>query len=100
MKKVFLLFVLAFASLTSFASNQVNSTAIKTTIVLSQEEFKEINPSEIAQPVKDALKRDFAEATVSNAYINEKKEYKLVLLIGEKKETVYADANGKWLKRE
>lgn len=100
MKKIFLLFALALVSFTSFALNQVKSTAIPTAISLSQEEFEEINPSEIAQPVKDALKRDFAEATVSNAYVNEKEEYKLVLLIGEKKETIYADASGKWLKRE
>ena len=102
MKKVFLLSALAFASLTTFATTSENSIEKETVVTVSQsqEEFKEINPSEIAQPVKDALKRDFAEATVSNAYVNEKQEYKLVLLIGEKKETIYADANGKWLKRE
>ncbi len=100
MKKVFLLSALAFASLTTFATTLENSIASKTIAITLQEEFKEINPSDIAQHVKDALKRDFANATVSNAYVNEKQEYKLVLLIGENKETVYADANGKWLKRE
>lgn len=100
MKKVFLLSALAFAALTTFATTQVNSIETKTVISQSQEEFKEITPDQIAQPVKDALKKDFADATVSNAYVNEKNEYKLVLTIGDGNETVYADANGNWLKRE
>lgn len=100
MKKVFLLSALAFASLTTFATTQKNSIEITSQIYLFQEEFKEIKVENIAQPVKDALKTDFADAKVSKVYINEKKEYKLVLSIGEKTETVYADAEGKWLKRE
>ncbi|MFC4739364.1 hypothetical protein ACFO3U_05100 [Flavobacterium ponti] len=100
MKKVFLLSALAFASLTTFATTQVNSIETTTLISQSQEEFKEIKPTDIAQPVKDAIKRDFADATVSNAYVNEKNEYKLVLSIGDDSKTVYADAKGNWLKRE
>lgn len=100
MKKVFLLSALAFASLTTYATNSVNSIETSTEISLFQEEFKEIKTTDIAQPVLDALKKDFADAKVSNAYVNEKNEYKLVLVIGEKTETVYADATGKWLKRE
>lgn len=98
MKKVFLLSAFAIATFSTFATTQINSIA--TSIVISQEEFKEIKPDEIAQPVKDALKRDFADATVSNAYVNEKNEYKLVLTLGDDSKTVYADANGNWLKRE
>ncbi len=100
MKKVFLLSALAFASLTTFATTQVNSIETTTLISQSQEEFKEIKPTDIAQPVKDAIQRDFADATVSNAYVNEKNEYKLVLSIGDDSKTVYADAKGNWLKRE
>jgi hypothetical protein len=100
MKKVFLLSALAFATLTTFATTQVNSIETSTVISQSQEEFKEIKPADIAQPVKDAIKRDFADATVSNAYVNEKNEYKLVLSIGDDSKTVYADAKGNWLKRE
>ena len=99
MKKVILLSALVLGSFTTFANSQVDS--IETTqISLFQQEFKEVKISDIAQPVQDALKKDFADAKVSNAYVNEKKEYKLVLVIGEKTETVYADAEGKWLKRE
>ena len=100
MKKVFLLSALAFASLTTFATNQVNPNQLRTEVSITQEEFKEVKPTDIAQPVKDALKRDFADATVSNAYVNEKNEYKLVLSVGEQTKTVYADAKGNWLKRE
>lgn len=100
MKKVFLLSALVLGSFTTFATTQVNSIETTTQISLFQEEFKEVKITDIAQPVQDALKKDFADAKVSNAYVNEKKEYKLVLVIGEKTETVYADAEGKWLKRE
>ena len=100
MRKVFLLSALAFASLTTFATNQVNPNQLRTEVSITQEEFKEVKPADIAQPVKDALKRDFADATVSNAYVNEKNEYKLVLSVGEQTKTVYADAKGNWLKRE
>ena len=100
MRKVFLLSALAFASLTTFATNQVNPNQLRTEVSITQEEFKEVKPTDIAQPVKDALKRDFADATVSNAYVNEKNEYKLVLSVGEQTKTVYADAKGNWLKRE
>ena len=100
MKKVFLLSALAFTTLTTFATTQVNSIETTTVISQSQEEFKEIKPTDIAQPVKDAIKRDFADATVSNAYVNEKNEYKLVLSMGDDSKTVYADAKGNWLKRE
>lgn len=100
MKKVFLLSALAFTSLTTFATNQVISNEIKTVISLTQEEFKEIKSTEVAAPVLEALKRDFADATISNAYINEKNEYKLVLSMGDDSKTVYADAEGNWLKRE
>ena len=100
MKKVFLLSALAFASLTTFATTQKNSIETTSQISLFQEEFKEIKIEDIAQPVKDALKKDFADAKVSKVYVNEKNEHKLVLSIGEKTETIYADAEGKWLKRE
>ena len=100
MKKVFLFSALAFSTLTTYATTSVNSIETKTVVSQLQEEFKEIKPAEIAQPVKDAVKRDFADATISNAYINDKNEYKLVLTIGDENKTVYADAKGNWLKRE
>jgi hypothetical protein len=44
--------------------------------------------------VKAALETAHPGAILGKAYINEKKEYKLEITVGDQKATVYADAEG------
>lgn len=98
MKKVVLTAVLAFATMTTFANNQINPTAVQHVIV--QEEYKEIVAEELPTAVKEAIMKDFKGAYVQKAYVNANNEYKLELIVAEETQTVYADANGNWLKKE
>ena len=82
MKKVVLTAVFAFATLTTFATTNTNVIPVQKVIL--QEE----------------VKRDFKDAKIQKAYVNESKEFKLELLVGQATQTVYADANGNWLKKE
>lgn len=90
----------------SFAFATLSATAITTdlnttTITVSlQDNFKEIAVTEVAKPVLQAVLKDYEGATVKQAFINEKNEYKLELTIGEVAKTVYADAEGNWIEKK
>ncbi len=98
MKKVILTAVFAFATLTTFATTEVNS--VETQNVILQEEFKELPVEELPSAVQEAVKKDFKDAKIQKAFVNESKEFKLELIVGGATQTVYADANGNWLKKE
>lgn len=98
MKKVILTAVLAFATVTTFATTESNPTT--TCTVVLQEEFKELAVEELPSPVQEAVKKDFKDAKIEKAYVNESKEFKLELIVSGASQTVYADANGNWLKKE
>ncbi len=72
--------------------NQVNE------IMSVSSEFSEISISEIPQAVADAISKNFPTATLDKAYVNEEKQYKLVLSLEDGTQgTVYADEDGNWL---
>ncbi|MFD2908464.1 hypothetical protein ACFSX9_06920 [Flavobacterium ardleyense] len=97
MKKVILMAVFAFATLSATATTtEMNATTISTSI---ENEFKEIAVTEVAKPVLQAVLKDYEGATIKQAFVNEKNEYKLELTIGEVVKTVYADAEGNWIEK-
>lgn len=98
MKKVILTAAFAFATFATFATTGINS--VTTEKVILQEEYKEVSSEELPEAVREAVKKDFKDATIQKAYINANKEYKLELLVGTATQNVYADANGNWLKKE
>ena len=98
MKKVVLTAVFAFATVTTFANIKINPIVIQNVIV--QEEYKEIAAEELPTAVKEAVMKDFKGASIQKAYVNANNEYKLELIVAEVAQTVYADANGNWLKKE
>ncbi|QIE59980.1 hypothetical protein G5B37_10520 [Rasiella rasia] len=70
---------------------------------VSKESFKEIKASELPTAVLKAVAADFEGATVEKAYVNDKKEFKLVLqtISSDKKlatKTVFASKDGTWIK--
>lgn len=98
MKKVILMAVFAFATLSATAiTTDLNTTTITVSL---QDNFKEIAVTEVAKPVLQAVLKDYEGATVKQAFINEKNEYKLELTIGEVAKTVYADAEGNWIEKK
>lgn len=103
MKTLFLLGALTIGGFTGtahetlFSQNGIVHTPINEMIILN-DEFSEIAISEVPQAVTDAIAKNFPTATLDKAYINEEKQYKLVLSLQDGTTgTLYADEDGNWL---
>jgi predicted peptidase len=97
MKKLILSAVLVLGSLASFASTPILSSNILISAV--QEEYTEITTDQLPEKVQTALKTTYPDATIDKAYVNEKKEYKIEITVGDQKAAVFADADGNWIKK-
>ena len=98
MKNLFLSAAIVLGSLTSFASiSEVPNTIVKTISI--QDEYTEIKLEELPAPINEALKKSFPDAVLSKAYKNDKSEYKLDVTVGEKVGSLYANADGTWIKK-
>lgn len=96
MKKVILSAAIILGSLTSFATPiQTTQSEVKTVVI--GDEYTEIKTEEVPTAITDSLLKAFPEAVIQKAYVNEKNEYKLEVKLGDKTETMYSDANGKWM---
>tara|TARA_A100001518_G_C1176620_1_gene26213 strand:+ start:53 stop:391 length:339 start_codon:yes stop_codon:yes gene_type:complete len=83
---------------TNAQSTQAEKTLVKTEVAV-QEGFQKIETSNVPDAVKAAVQKDFEGASIAEAYINKKKEFKLVLESeGGEAKTVYANAKGEWIK--
>lgn len=70
----------------------------------AQEDFRQIEVQELPAEVQQAVERDHAGATISEAHVKEKEgEQKFKLKVttaqGEEKE-LYADAQGNWIDKD
>ncbi len=88
MKKLFIAVALVMGLGTSVAfANDVVAVAIDTVEVVN--EYKVIDVKELPQSVQDAIKKNYAEFTIKEAFFDETaKTYKVVLTDKESKETV------------
>jgi hypothetical protein len=98
MKNLFLSAAIVLGGLTSFASTSPISNTIVKTISI-QEEYTEIKLEEVPVAVTDALKKAYPDAVLSKAYKNAKTEYKLEVAVGDKVGSLYANADGSWIKK-
>lgn len=107
MKKLILSAAILLGSLSTFTANaqeesktttEKSATTATTTAATTTEEYTEIKMEEVPVAVTDAFKKSFPEAKLTKAYINEKKQYKLEVEVGDKVGSLYAEANGKWIK--
>lgn len=98
MKKLILSVVIVLGSFASIATTTTPTLNFENT-VLVQEDFKEIKVEELPEAVKTALKTSYPDAKLDKAYVNSNKEYKLDITVVDQKATVYADANGNWIKK-
>jgi hypothetical protein len=105
MKKLILSAAIFLGSLSTFAQAST-TTKTETTAQTAQatqaveEKYTEIKAEEVPDAVKGALKKAFPTAKLDKAYVNEKKEYKLEVTVGEKAGALYADATGKWITKQ
>ena len=98
MKKLILSAAIVLGSLNSFAATTVIDNPISKSVVLT-DEFTEIKIEELPAAVKDALMKAYPEAMLSKAYINEAKEYKLDVTLGDKVDSLFVDENGNWIQK-
>ncbi|MBS7231690.1 hypothetical protein KHA90_11700 [Flavobacterium psychroterrae] len=98
MKNLFLSAAIVLGGLTSFASTSpITNTIVKTISI--QDEYTEIKVVEVPVAITDALKKAYPDAVLTKAYKNAKSEYKLDVTAGDKVGSLYANADGTWIKK-
>ncbi|MCD9576147.1 hypothetical protein [Flavobacterium soyae] len=99
MKNLFISAAIVLGGLTSFASTSpITNTIVKA--VSLQDDYVEINVTEVPAAVTDALKKAYPDAVLSKAYKNSSSQYKLEITVGEKAGFLYANADGSWVKNK
>ena len=95
MKKLFFVAALSLGSLTAFAQNSAEANMGATAEISTQDNYTEIDSSELPEAVTAAIAKDYPTATVNKAYVNKDKQYKLeVALEDGSTSTFYFDADG------
>jgi len=97
MKKLILSAVVILGTMSIQANILPVSESTKTTVIV-QSEYTEVTADAVPAVVKTALQTAYPGAKLEKAFVNEKKEYKLEISVGDQKATVYSDVNGNWLK--
>ncbi|WP_431243266.1 hypothetical protein ACQ9BO_00740 [Flavobacterium sp. P21] len=99
MKNLFLSAAIVLGSLTSFASTSpIAITTVKSISI--QDEFTEIKNEEVPSAVTNALKKAYPDAVLNKAYKNAaSSQYKLEITVGDKVGSLYANADGSWVKK-
>ena len=98
MKNLFLSAAIVLGGLTSFASTtSVQNNIVKTISI--EEEYTEIKIEEVPAAITEALKKAYPDAVLTKAYKNAKSEYKLDVTVGDKVGSLYANADGTWIKK-
>ena len=101
MKKLILFVVMLLSGFMTFAQTEAKK-AVQSTATMAeptQEKFKEVKAEEVPEAVSKSLTKAYPDSKVDKAYVNDKKEYKLDISVGDQKATVFADANGNWIKK-
>ena len=92
--------ILSAAIVLGTLSMQAGNTFIKSAVIqseITQDEYKEIDA--VPAAIKTALDNAYPGVKLEKAYVNEKKEYKIDIIVREEKSTVYTDAKGNILKK-
>lgn len=96
MKKLILSAAIILGSL-SIQASTLNTTGSTTQSVNIQDEYKEVDS--VPAAIKTALDNAYPGVKLEKAYVNEKKEYKIDIIVREVKSTVYTDAKGNIIKK-
>ena len=96
MKKLILLAAIILGSL-SIQASTLNTTDSTTQSMNIQDEYKEVDS--VPAAIKTALDNAYPGVKLEKAYVNDKKEYKIDIIVREVKSTVYTDAKGNIIKK-
>ncbi|NDP28461.1 MAG: hypothetical protein GZ087_13710 [Flavobacterium sp.] len=111
MKNLILSVAILLGSLSTFAQTaieegktpQKETTTTPTTTTQAPSEvpegYTEVKLEEVPVAILKSLKKSVPEAKLVNAYINEKKEYKLQVEVGDKVGSLDVNENGKWINK-
>ncbi len=98
MKKLMIVALMAFGTMTAFAQEEANVEEVATEVVAAQDDFSEVAVEELPEAVTAAVTKNYPTATINKAYVNEASQYKLeVSLEDGTAGTLYADAEGNWI---
>jgi hypothetical protein len=107
MKKVILAIALVVGGLTTYAQEteqeDMNATSVETEVsaqeeATAQDDFSAIDNSELPEAVSEAFTRDFPNAEITKAYVNQEGQYKLDVTQEDGSSVrLYADSEGNWL---
>ncbi|QSW87201.1 MULTISPECIES: hypothetical protein [Flavobacterium] len=97
MKKLAIATAIILGSMSISVTAETSTKKVQTSVSL-QAEYTEITTDAVPAAVKTALQTAYPNAKLEKAFINDKKEYKLQISVGDQKATVYSDVNGNWLK--
>lgn len=107
MKKLSLTFAAIGLFFATTAQAQEGSvTTVETTVEAQApvgDEFEKIELTELPAAVTTAITTDFAEATTQEAWVKEKEGkavYKIKVSVDGEEQTLYADAEGNWIKKD
>lgn len=92
--------ILSAAIVLGTLSMQAGNTYVKSAVIqseITQDEYKEIDA--VPAAIKTALDNAYPGVKLEKAYVNDKKEYKIDIIVREEKSTVYTDAKGNILKK-
>lgn len=81
----------------SIQASTLNTTDSTTQSMNIQDEYKEVDSVPVA--IKTALDNAYPGVKLEKAYVNDKKEYKIDIIVREVKSTVYTDAKGNIIKK-
>lgn len=95
MKKLILSAAIILGSLSIQAS--ALNTGLMIQSVNIQDEYKEVDS--VPAAIKTALDNAYPGVKLEKAYVNDKKEYKIDIIVREVKSTVYTDAKGNIIKK-
>ncbi|MEH6680346.1 MAG: hypothetical protein V7724_11225 [Sediminicola sp.] len=101
MKKILFVAALALGSMTAFAQetgapqdDATQATAQEAT----QDNFTEIESSELPEAITAAVSQNYPTATINKASVNEAEQYKLEVALEDGTQGVlYADKDGNWI---
>ncbi|MDR7209696.1 hypothetical protein [Flavobacterium piscis] len=96
MKKLILSAAIILGSLSMHAKNTVITGSVNQ-LVITQDEYKEVDA--VPAAIKTSLDNSYPGVKLEKAYVNEKKEYKIEIIVRDVKSVVYTDAQGNILNK-
>ncbi|MGY5353417.1 hypothetical protein [Wenyingzhuangia sp. IMCC45467] len=96
MKKIILSIAILASGVSTYAmTNNVASATVVSAVL--NEGFTEVAVDKLPEAVTNAVKKDYPNATIDKAYVNDKAQYKLEISADDAASTVYIDKDGNWL---